>query len=74
VLPTVEGLYHYMLDRDADLAGCVILALEADRAPDEDFDADEGAILVLPRAILACEPVDRRLADEIKRRTGELSR
>ena len=52
--PTLDGLYHYMRGKDADLDECVVLTLEARRSDDVDFDADQGAILVLPTAILAC--------------------
>jgi hypothetical protein len=62
VFPTVEGLYRYMLAKEADIDGCVVVELEAVRAQDVDFDADQGAILAIPTAIVACRPVDRELA------------
>lgn len=52
--PTLEGLCDYMLARDADLDDCVALELEAHRAGDVDFDADEGALLVIPTEIVGC--------------------
>jgi hypothetical protein len=71
VFPTLPGLYHYMLTSGADLDGCVVVELEARRSDDVDFDADRGAMLVIPTAVLACHKVDRRLAEEIERQTTE---
>src|SRR5437764_6374117 len=70
VFPTVEGLYHYMLAKDADVDECVIVELEAELAGDVDFDADQGAMLVIPRRILGCAGVDPELASRIESRTG----
>lgn len=72
VFPTVEGLYHYMLVKDADLAECVIVELEAEPAEDVDFDGDQGAMLVIPTEVLGCAGVDRRLATEIQPRTDRI--
>lgn len=69
VFPTSEGLYHYMLMKEADLAACVIVELDARPAEDVDFDADQGAMLVIPTEILGCAGVDEELADEIASRT-----
>ncbi len=68
VFPKREGLYRYMLVKEAELEQCVIVQLEADQADDVDFDADQGALLVIPRAIVACDRVDRPLAAQIKTR------
>src|SRR5437588_5323906 len=51
VFPTLEGLYHYMIVTEADFDDCVILELDAEPADDVDFDADQGAMLVIPNAI-----------------------
>ena len=59
VFPEEDGLYRYMLERDAEFDGAVLLELEGDPSPDEDFDADEGALLIRPRRI-----VDVRKPDE----------
>lgn len=64
--PTVEGLYRYMLAKGADLDGCVVVELEASLAEDVDFDADQGALLVLPSEIVRCMPVDRALATRVQ--------
>ncbi len=63
--PTVEGLYKYMLGKRADIAECVVVEMEADPAADVDFDADQGAMLVLPTEIKSCSPVDRALVERI---------
>lgn len=70
VFPTVEGLYHYMLTKEADVAECVVVELEGDPAGDVDFDADQGAILVIPRRILRCAAVDRELSSRVESRSG----
>jgi hypothetical protein len=72
VLPTVEGLYHYMLAKEADLDGCVIVELEANPAQDLDFDADQGAMLVIPTRILGCAAVDHELAADVRARTERI--
>jgi hypothetical protein len=66
VFPTREGLYHYMLAKDADLDECVVLELEARAADDVDFDADEGAMLVIPTGIIHCARVDPALVHRVR--------
>ncbi len=58
VFPDEEGLYRYMLERGADVEGCVVVELEGHQSEDEDFDADEGALLVIPTRIVETRPVD----------------
>jgi hypothetical protein len=70
VFPTVEGLYRYMLATDADVDDCLIVELDADPAGDVDFDADQGAMLVIPRRIIGCDAVDREMARRIEERLG----
>ena len=74
VYPRLEGLYHYMLANGAELNDCLVVELEAQRAADVDFDADEGALLALPSAICACAPPDRGLIERIRDRARELQR
>jgi hypothetical protein len=66
VFPTLEGLYHYMLGTEADVEKCVVLELDADPADDVDFDADQGAMLVIPTAIRSCDPVDEELFERVR--------
>jgi hypothetical protein len=70
VFPTVEGLYRYMLATDADVDDCLIVELDADPADDVDFDADQGAMLVIPRRIMGCASVDQELARRVEDRVG----
>ena len=67
VFPAVEGLYHYILRKDTDVEDSVVVELEAEPADDVDFDADQGAMLMVPRAILARDPADPEIAG---RRSG----
>jgi hypothetical protein len=60
VFPEEDGLYRYMAARDADVAGSKLVELEGRPSGDEDFDADEGALLVTPTRIVGVRPVDRR--------------
>ena len=52
MFPDEEGLYRYMRKRDANLDGSVLVELEGEPSQDEDFDADEGALLVHPTRIV----------------------
>jgi RecJ-like exonuclease len=74
VFPTLEGLYHYMLVNDADFEDCVIVELDGHPSEDVDFDADQGAMLVIPSDILGCGGVDEELAADIRSRTGVLGK
>lgn len=66
VFPDEEGLYRYMLGRDADLgdSSCVV-ELEGEQTGDEDFDADEGALLVRPTRIVEVRSVDSEKVAEL---------
>lgn len=67
VFPVLEGLYRYIAKRDADLDGCVVVELEGTRSADEDFDADEGALLVHPQRIIATRPLDHGRVEGLRR-------
>jgi hypothetical protein len=54
-----------MLEKDADLDECTIVELDAKPAEDVDFDADQGAVLVIPTSIVRCGPVDRDLMGRV---------
>jgi hypothetical protein len=64
--PAPAGLYRYMLARGVDISGCVVVELEGEPAPDVDFDADEGAVLVLARRIAGCSAPERELAARVE--------
>ncbi|HEX2084326.1 MAG TPA: hypothetical protein VHF89_01475 [Solirubrobacteraceae bacterium] len=66
VFPDEDGLYRYMVEHDADFEGCVVVELEGRESEDEDFDADEGALLVIPTKIVDSRPVDKDRLREAK--------
>jgi hypothetical protein len=63
--PTLEGLYHYMIAKNADLTDCRVVELGAELADDVDFDADQGALLVIPITVRAETRADPALARRI---------
>ena len=71
VYPRLEGLYHYMLANGAELDDRLVVELEGERAPDVDFDADQGALLVLPTAIRACAKPDRAAVETVRERARQ---
>jgi hypothetical protein len=66
VFPDEDALYRYMLRRDGDLADSVLVELEGRRSGDEDFDAEEGALLVHPTRILEVRPLDRERIERLR--------
>lgn len=66
MFPDEDGLYRYMVDRGADFEDCVVVELEGHESEDEDFDADEGALLVIPTRIVDTRPVDKDRLSEAK--------
>ena len=71
VFPNEDGLYRYMLRHDADLAGAKLVVLRGEPSGDEDFDADEGAVLVRPSSIVDTRAPNRRRIEELRRELGE---
>ena len=68
VFPDEDGLYRYMIKRDADLdERCKLVELEGEQSDDEDFDADEGALLVHPRRIVSTGSLDWDRIEELRR-------
>ena len=68
VFPDEDGLYRYMIKRDADLdERCKLVELEGEQSGDEDFDADEGALLVRPRRIVSTGSLDWDRIEELRR-------
>ncbi len=66
VFPDEDGLYKYMVERGADFEDCVVVELEGHESEDEDFDADEGALLVIPTRIVDSRRVDENRLREAK--------
>lgn len=71
VFPDADGLYRYMLRRDADMSDSMLVELEGDESDDVDYDADEGALLVFPTRIVRSCDVDEARVGEL---SGELDR
>jgi hypothetical protein len=67
VFPDEDGLYRYMIKRDADLnSSCQLVKLQGEQSEDEDFDADEGALLVRPRRIVESGELDWDRVEQIR--------
>ncbi len=58
VFPSIEGLYRFIDEREADGDGCVVLELEGELTHDRDLDPDAGAVLVRPTKIVATHRFD----------------
>src|SRR3954453_20503682 len=63
--PSMKGLYRYLVERNADLEGCVVLEFVAEPSDERDLDADAGAVLVHPISVLARHPVDDRYVERL---------
>jgi DnaJ-class molecular chaperone len=68
VFPDEDGLYRYMLGRDGDLAHVQLVVLEGAPSEDDDFDADAGAVLIVPTRIVEVRAPDRRRIAELRRK------
>jgi hypothetical protein len=71
VFPSADGLYRYMLRRDADMAGSIVVELEGNESDDVDFDADEGALLVFPTRIIHTADLDEERIRELGRELSQ---
>ena len=56
-----------MIKRDPDLDGCRLVGLEGEKSPDEDFDADEGALLIRPTKVVDTRELDRERIERLRR-------
>jgi len=65
VFPDEEGLYRYMLRRRGELGGALLVELEGEPTGDEDFDADEGALLIRPTRIVDVREPDWERTEEL---------
>jgi hypothetical protein len=66
VFPDEDGLYRYMIKRDADLDGCRLVELRGEESEDEDFDADEGALLIRPKEVVDTRELDHGRIEELR--------
>ena len=70
VFPDEDGLYRYMLRRGADLNGAVVVELEGRESGDQDFDADQGALLIRPTRVVDRRPVDGGRVERLRAQLG----
>lgn len=68
VFPTQAGLYRYMVERDAELDDRVIVELEGELSDELDIDADSGALLLRPSAVVTRHPVDAERVRDLRER------
>ncbi len=67
VFPDEDGLYRYMIKRDAELnESCRLVKLEGEQSQDEDFDADEGALLIKPTRVVRSGQPDHEKVSELQ--------
>ena len=64
--PSLDGLYRYLIERDADLNDSVVVELDAALSDDVDLDADCGAVLVHPTRVVARHPIDAARVNELR--------
>lgn len=70
VFPDEDGLYRYMLGRDGDVRDAQLVVLEGEPSGDEDFDADEGAVLITPTGIVEIRAPDLERLSELRSEQG----
>jgi hypothetical protein len=58
VFPRPEGLFAYMRRRETEVDGELLVELEGVRSEDEDFDADEGAMLIVPTRVVSTKRLE----------------
>lgn len=68
VFPTIPGLYRYLVERDEDLDGDVVVEVEGELSGDRDLDANDGALLALPTRIVDTHQIDDALLREVRSR------
>ena len=66
VFPDEDGLYRYMLGRDGNVSNAKLVVLEGELTGDEDFDADEGAVLIRPVRIVEVRDPDVQRMSELR--------
>jgi hypothetical protein len=73
VFPARSGLYRYLAERDAHVAGRLLVELEGRLSDDQDLDADCGALLAYPQRIVSIQPLDPELVEEIQARLSAVA-
>jgi hypothetical protein len=72
--PTLAGLYRYLVERDFDFRGKVMVEFEGTPGDEPDLDADSGALLVHPQEIVTRHAVDRERVTDLRRRLSAPAR
>ncbi len=72
VFGTEAGLYLYLAERGADLDGKVVIELDGQLSGDLDLDADAGALLIRPTAVVGARPLRPDLLERARARVAEL--
>lgn len=68
VFPRREGLYRYLACKEtADLGDKAVVELAGPLSEELDLDADQGALLIHPERIVAVEPLDPEVVEDIRR-------
>ena len=66
--PDEAALYRYLLDHNARLDETTrVIELEGELSEEQDFDADEGALLIRPRRIADVHSLDWQLLSSLSR-------
>lgn len=73
VFPSLEGLYRYLVEKDGDLGGKVIVEVEGQLSEERDLDADAGALLIYPERIVSVRQIDTDIVESIRARLGVVS-
>jgi hypothetical protein len=72
VFPARAGLYRYLAwKNDARVEDKVVVELTGQLSEDRDLDADHGALLIYPDALVSVEPLDPEVVHSIGTRVGE---
>jgi DnaJ-class molecular chaperone len=72
VFPTLEGLYRYLVEREAELGNSVIVELDGRLSDARDLDADSGALLIHPTEVITRHPIDGERVADLRVRLADL--
>jgi hypothetical protein len=72
VFPSREGLYRYLAERDSAPHGKMLVELRGRIGDEPDLDADSGALLVLPEAVVGTQPLDPDLVQAVRARLDDV--
>lgn len=72
--PSLAGLYRYLVEREFDFAGSVIVEFDGDLSDEPDLDAETGAVLVHPTEIVTRHAIDEERIRDLRARLGDGAR